>query len=399
MMNAFMRYRRIIPGRVTGAGILVLALTLGGMFPISALALSPHEGSGHGKESGEAHGDEGSEGFIPEGIVRQAGADIVLTSVTYRQISEEIRVPGEVRLDQYRAAVVAPRIAGQVVARHVRLGDKVSAGQPLVTLSSTEMAAAQGELITASREWRRVRALGRDVVSERRYIAAQVAADLARARVLAFGMTPKQADALVSRDDPSLATGEFDLLAPRKGTVIGDDFILGEYVEPGRPLVEIADESRVWVRAQLRPEQAAFLKQGARVRILLPNGEVQEGQIRQIYHKLDEETRTLPVRILVTNAQDRLHPGEYVEVAIPLRTSRKVLAVPTSALTLLEGEQVVFLAEEGGYRPVAVAVENIGGEWVAITDGLAPGQQVVSRGAFFLKSIMLKSRLGEGHAH
>ena len=399
MMDAFMRFQKIVPGRMTGIGILVLALALGGMAPIPSLAFSPDDGGEQGKEHEEAHGDEGPEGFIPEEVVRQAGAKIVLTPVTHRRISEEIRVPGEVQLDQYRAAVVAPRIAGQVVARHVRLGDAVSAGQPLVTLSSTEMAAAQGELITASREWRRVRALGREVVSERRYIAAQVAADLARARVLAFGMTPEQVDALVSRDDPSLATGEFDLLAPRDGTVIGDDFILGEYVEPGRSLVEIADESRVWVRAQLRPEQASFLEAGASVRILLPDGAVQEGQVRQIYHKLDEETRTLPVRILVTNTQDRLHPGEYVDVAIPLRTSRKVLAVPASALTLLEGEQVVFLAEEGGYRPVAVAAEDVGSGWVAITDGLAPGQKVVSRGAFFLKSIMLKSQLGEGHAH
>ncbi len=398
-MSESLWFQKVTRCRMAGVGVLVFTLTWGVLSPISAQALSPDEESGHEQGQEEAHGEEQQEGFVPAQVVQQAGADIVLTPVTYRRISEEIRVPGEVRLDQYRAAVVAPRIAGQVVARHVRLGDRVSAGQPLVTLSSTEMAAAQGELITASREWRRVQALGREVVSERRYIAAQVAADLARARLLAFGMTPKQADELVSRDDPALATGEFDLLAPRDGTVIGDDFILGEYVEPGRVLIRLADEQRVWVRAQLRPEQAAFLKAGASVRILLADGEAQQGQVQQIYHTLDEETRTLPVRILVTNAGDRLHPGEYVEVAIPLQTSREVLAVPASALTLLQGEPVVFLAEEGGYRAVAVATEDVGSQWVAITDGLVAGQQVVSRGAFFLKSIMLKSQLGEGHAH
>ncbi len=369
---------------------------------IAALLAAPllllHQGalSAWAEEEGHAHEEER---FVPEEVVRRAGVRIALARVQQRTIAEEIRVPGEVRLDQYRAAIVAPRIAGQVVARHVRLGDAVQAGEPLVTLSSTEMAAAQGELIVASREWRRVQALGREVVSERRYVAAQVAADLARAKVLAFGMTPKQIDALIASDDPARATGEFDLLAPRAGTVIGDDFVLGEYVEPGRALIRLADEQRVWVRAYVQPERAALLREGAAVRVLLSDGGRVSGQIVRIHHMLEEETRTLPVRILVANARDRLHPGEYVNVAIPVAQTRGVLAVPASAVTLLEGRPAVFVAGEGGYRPVAIATEDVGGGWVAVTDGLRSGQEVVSDGVFFLKSILLKSQLGEGHAH
>ena len=386
----------------TVTGIRKWFSTTGGLFiaviaAVLVVNISPAGADETEADHAEEHEQEQAR-FIPEEVVRKAGAEIVVVTVGKRRISDDIRAPGEVRLNQYRAAIVAPRIAGQVVARHVRLGDEVRSGQPLVTLSSTRMAEAQGQLITASREWRRVRALGREVVSERRYIAAQVAADLARARVLAFGMTPEQVDALVSRDDPALATGEFDLLAPRDGTVIADDFILGEYVEPGRSLLEIADERQVWVRAQIRPEQASFLKAGQQVRVLLPDGEPISGRIQQIYHKLDEQTRTLPVRILVANAGDRLHPGEYVEVAIPIAAGREVLAVPASAITMLEGESVVFLAEDGGYRPVPVAVEDVSDDWVAVRDGLVAGQKVVGRGAFFLKSILLKSQLGEGNA-
>ena len=60
-----------------------------------------------------------------------------------------MRVPGEVVINAYRSARVTTRITAQVVARHVTLGNHVEPGQPLVTLSSVEMAEAQGMLIVA----------------------------------------------------------------------------------------------------------------------------------------------------------------------------------------------------------------------------------------------------------
>ena len=112
---------------------------------------------------------------------------------------------------------ITPRITAQIVARHAKLGDKIKAGQPLVTLTSVEMAEAQGALIIATREWNRVRELGRKVVSEKRFIEAQVSAEKARASVLAYGMVPEQVDALVKAGDASKATGTFELLAPQAG--------------------------------------------------------------------------------------------------------------------------------------------------------------------------------------
>ncbi|HFE38524.1 MAG TPA: biotin/lipoyl-binding protein, partial [Gammaproteobacteria bacterium] len=85
-------------------------------------------------------------------------------------LGNEITAPGEIALDQYKTSFVTPRISGQITKRHARLGQRVKRGSPLVSLTSVELAGAQGDAIVAHQEWRRVKALGQDVVSKRRYV-------------------------------------------------------------------------------------------------------------------------------------------------------------------------------------------------------------------------------------
>jgi hypothetical protein len=73
-----------------------------------------------------------------------------------RILGKSLRSPGEVRLNAYATAQVTPRIDAQVLARHARLGDHVEKGQRLVTLSSVDMAEAQGDLVVGEREWQRL---------------------------------------------------------------------------------------------------------------------------------------------------------------------------------------------------------------------------------------------------
>ncbi|MCY4496583.1 MAG: efflux RND transporter periplasmic adaptor subunit, partial [Rhodospirillaceae bacterium] len=136
---------------------------------------------------------------------QQQAAGIRSEIVQPRRLEVALRAPGEVRLNAYATFRVTPRIRAQVLERPAVLGDTIAAGQPLVTLSSVEMAEAQGTLLVADREWIRVRDLGREVVSDRRYIEAQVTAEQARARVLAFGMVEQQLQSLVDSGDASLA--------------------------------------------------------------------------------------------------------------------------------------------------------------------------------------------------
>ena len=108
-------------------------------------------------------------------------------------------------INAYRSVLVTPRITAQVVARHAKLGAEVEVGQPLVALSSVEMAEAQGTLIVANREWQRVKTLGRQAVSEQRIPKRRFAHNM-RSPSARYGMTMAQAGRLCNRD-ASKATG------------------------------------------------------------------------------------------------------------------------------------------------------------------------------------------------
>jgi multidrug efflux pump subunit AcrA (membrane-fusion protein) len=173
--------------------------------------------------------------------------------------------------------------------------------------------------------------------------------------------------------------------------VVRDDFILGELVQPGRILFEITDESVRWVEARMPPEEAAVVSVGDRARIAYRNTWF-DGRVTQIYHQLDEVTRTQAVRVEVPDPEHRLHPGVFVDVDILSGDGAPVLAVPEAALLRgPDGDWQLFLAAgEDAFRPVEVELlRTVGG--MAVIEGLPAGSKVVTKGAFFLQSELAKA--------
>lgn len=361
---------------------------------------APHNDPEHESHEAEGNHDEHGHGEVP-GVRLSGGQRRILNLETEvlesRVLGETLRAPGEVRLNAYATAQVTPRIDAQVVARHARLGEHVERGQSLVTLSSVVMAEAQGDLIVAEREWQRLSKLKAQFVSESEFLEADVARQKAISRVLAYGMTRVQAEALV--DETAARTdGTFELLAPQSGTVVRDAFVLGERVEPGFVLFEITDESVRWVEARMPPEEAARISIGDHARVGYRDFWL-DGRVTQIHHLLDETTRTQAVRVEIPDPEHRLHPGVFVDVVVFAGDGEKVLALPEAAvLRGPDGDWQVFVAgADQGFTPVEVELlRTIGG--MAVIRGLAAGSQVVTRGAFFLQSELAKGGF-DPHSH
>ncbi len=394
-MNKYVSWLLIF---LLGCGLSPLAISSEGHQNDALEHASEHSDKGH-IDSEQGHGAAGHEDH--DGEEEQAGvtltpeqlaaAGIVGEALRERSVAAQVQAPGEVQLNAYATIKVTPRIAAQIVGRHVVLGDTVKRGQPLVTLSSVEMARAQGDLLVAERDWRRVKKLGREVVSEQRYTEARVAREQARARGQAYGMTERQMSQLLSSGNAELANGRFQLLAAQDGTVIRDDFIVGELVDAGRVLFEISDESTLWVEARLMPEQAVQVRVGAAATVKV-RGEQVNGKVIQVHHALDEQTRTLGVRIEIPNPDDHLHPGLFVQAGIDGNAAERVLAVPTNAiLRSPDGDWQLFVEHEPGqFEPREVEVIRSAGE-LTVIEGLAAGTRVVTQGAFFLQSELAKS--------
>ncbi len=344
------------------------------------------EGEGGHEEGG--HEEEQSVKLTPK---QMELAGIVVSEIQLQSVSEIINAPGEIVLNAYKTSSVTPRISAQVIKRFAKLGDVISTGQPLLTLSSVEMAGAQGDLLISEREWKRVKKLGKKVVSGQRYTEARVAHEQAKARVLAYGMTEKQAQSFMTSGNASAANGTFQLLAPQDGTVIRDNFIVGELIEPGREIFVISDESALWVEAKLTPAQVKDIAVGSTASIV--SGEQRlSGKVVQIHHALDEDTRTLGVRIEVANPDDELHPGVFVQAQISSRNTEQALAVPVNAvLRSPDGDWAVFIEhEQGEFEPQEIEVVKTVGN-LTIIEGLEPGVRVVTQGAFFVQSELAKA--------
>ncbi len=344
--------------------------------------------------------DDHEESVITMTSEERDSVGVVLAIVEQRVLRDTMHVPGDVSVNAYRSSRVTPRISAQVVERHVQLGDMVELGQRLVTLSSVEMAEAQAALVVADQEWKRVRSLGNEAVSERRHTEAQVAQQLALAKVLAYGMTEKQAEELTKSGNASKANGKFELLAPQNGTVMHDDFVVGELIEPGRILFELSDESSLWVEAQINPIEMPHLDSITSARVSPDGIEWITGKVLQGHHHVDTVTRTQTLRIEVENEDDSLHAGQFVNVEIVVNTGTLVIAVPTLSLTMIDGVQNVFVLEEDDeFHARELKTGPSMGDWTSIVSGLSVGEQIVVDGVFHLKSILLKSSIGEGHVH
>ena len=349
------------------------------------------------ENSGDSHDEAGHEEESEAGVVELTdksirAAGIQLATLTLELLPEFVSAPGEVQLDQYSSAEVTPLIDSVVIKRHARMGDEVEVGQALITLASVEVAAAQGELKIGATEWQRVRKLGKAAVGARRYIEAEVGYQQARLKLSAYGLDNKQIDAIASSNLQG-SLGQFELNAPVSGTVLRDDFRVGQRIVAGQSLFLIADESRVWVEAHLSPRQARNVDIGVPAQVNM-DGHWHDGSVIQKHHLLDEKTRTVPVRISVAPDNEHHHAGEFVQVAIALENAdaKPTLVVPESALMQNdEGQWTIFVEfKEGHFKQTLVRRKAARGGKVSIS-GISEGSTVVIEGAFFLAAELAKS--------
>jgi cobalt-zinc-cadmium efflux system membrane fusion protein len=329
-------------------------------------------------------------------------------TVAPHMVPELITAPGEVALDLKQVAKITSRIEGQVDRIHVQLGDRVRRGQPLLAIESLRLdELVQEYLVTkaqtdvAESGYRRTEKLAADqIVTERRLveerghaIEAEARHQHVREKLLNMGMT---ADELHELEHGSHQEGHhYTLKSPIAGTVVAQNVVRGQGVSPGNELFEIVDTSRVWVFANLPIEQARKFKEGDVGTILPKGGEPLTAPLTYLAPVADESTRTIRIRFEVANQKSRLKPREYVDVQLAI-ASPPTLAVPVSAVTVVDNVRGVFVQQDTGYAFAPIEVGREGGGWIEVRNGLTEGVQVVIDGVFDLKSVLLKEHIESG---
>ena len=188
------------------------------------------------------------------------------------------------------------------------------------------------------------------------------------------------------------------LKAPFSGVVTKAQASPGDIVDAGKDVFTVADLERVWVQAEVYEKDLGRIRSGQSAFIVVdtyPDRSF-EGKVAYISDVLDPQTRTARVRCELANPQMQLKTDMFANVELPTKLTKQALAVPEGALQQVDGKDVVFIRRsdtrfEKREVEKGVTVNN----QTEIVKGLKPGEQVVTQGAFHLKSILAGGELGE----
>lgn len=387
--------RLVKPGWVVAAVVLAL------------VGCGDHSGERPAKPSASPARIGGKAVMQPPSVVRDR---LRTEAVASRVVPEIVTAPGEVSLDLKRVAKVAPRIEGKVEQLFVFLGDRVRTGQPLAAIGSPRLDELVQEYLVSKAQtdatesnFRRTEKLSAEgIVSERRlveergrHLEAKARYQHVREKLLNMGLAVEELRELERAVHEE--SHRYVLRSPIAGTVVKQNVVLGQGVSPGSELFEVVDTSQVWVFANLPLEQARRFKPGDIGTIVPKGGEPVKAQLSYLSPIADETTRTIRVRFNVPNTNGRLKPNEYVDVRLTFE-GPPTLAVPVSAVTLVDKVRGVFVQRGEGYAFVPIEVGREGGGWVEVIKGLIGGERVVTEGVFDLKNVLLKEAIqaGEG---
>lgn len=221
---------------------------------------------------------------------------------------------------------------------------------------------------------------------------------IVREALVAVGDTVEPGQALL-RYQPENGDA-LELKAPQRGVVVGLYAGPGAHVDRAAPVATIADTSRIYCGLDVYEKDIARVRKGQSVRIKVAafQDETFSGDISYVSPRVDENSRTVKVRVDIANPQGKLKFGMFVKGFIQVG-QRQALAIPESAVQVIKGKTMIFVGkpgEERTFTPVEVKLGDRSNDLVEILSGVKDGDRVAVKGSFTLKAELSKGELGEG---
>jgi len=361
-------------------------------------------------------------------VCREALPTVRLASATLaRKIGIQTAVVGEeehahklianaeTAYDSNRYADISPRVAGFIGEVKVDLGQAVHPGDVLAVIDSAEVSAAKAQFHSSQASVKLAQATAERTQSLSRTGAVAGKAELevmtALNQALAAAMDAEQKLRNLGFDDAELirilttkdTRNLLNVVAPIDGTVVARHAVKGEAVQATAQLFAVADTSRIWIWIDIYESDIAKVTPGQVVSFAAMANDPEQayatgGLVTWIGSEVNEQTRTTRVRAELGNPGKRLRAHQFGEATIQIGSEHKAVVVPKEAVQRRDKVDVVFIPEGAGvYRPHRVTTKPTDrSDVLEVTWGLKPGQTVVSKGAFLLKTEIMKGAIGAG---
>jgi membrane fusion protein, heavy metal efflux system len=295
-------------------------------------------------------------------------------------------IPARIVFDEAHTSRLGSPLAGRIASVAVERGQKVKAGAPLFTVSSSGLAELRAELAKTTGQ----RATAHNSLD--RVTALVEAGSLPAKELVTAKQEAAEADLAVKLAEQKLASlrvagaGDttFTVTAPRDGVVVEKNAAVGQLVDPSNgSLLAIADLSDVWVVADLFESDVGAVAPGTKAKVTVGAIE-RDATIDQVSAVVDPDRHTVPVRLHLANADGALRPNAYATLRWFDPTIATV-TLPASAVMSDGAQSYVYLKEPSGeLKRHDVKVGAPSGGKVPVIAGVSPTDQVVLSGAILL---------------
>jgi RND family efflux transporter MFP subunit len=279
---------------------------------------------------------------------------------------------------EYRMTV-SSRFSANILEMRVRAGQHVQKDELLVRLDSRDITARSAQ---ARETLRRAEAI-RDLAASdfRRDKPLMESAVIPRSEFDQTDMRLRTAEADVQRSREALREADVSLTyaeirSPATGVVIDKLADVGDLAAPGKPLLTLYEQGRLWLEANVREQEASVLRIGQPYAVLMAaTGEKMDGRLVEIVPSIDPTSRTIIARILLPQTVG-LYPGMFGRLFIPVHQTTKIL-IPENAVIRIGQLTLVDVAIGDHLQRRSIQTGDPTGERVEILSGLADGEKVV----------------------
>ena len=295
--------------------------------------------------------------------------------------------PGIGSITAVNQVTVNPEVGGRVTKIYFEPGQMVKAGDPLVQIND---APDRGDLANYQAQAKLAEInLARSKQLVKRQFTPQETVDQNKSQL-------DQMDALIQKTEAIIA--QKLIRAPFSGRLGIRQIDLGQYLNPGAPIVTLTDLSMLYVNFTLASQMRPQISVGQRVNVTSDAypGRIFAAKITTIEPQLSADTRTIEVQATMANPDEALLPGMFVNAAIVLPPRPDTIVVPETAVEYTLYGDSVYVIREGGKDakgdPILKAVRTpvkTGTRWddkVAILEGLKPGERIVAAGQVKLQN-------------
>lgn len=310
---------------------------------------------------------------------------VALGKVEQTPLTMTIRTVGIVRPDETKVAHIHLKTEGWVEKLFVSYtGQKVKAGEPMLSIYSPAFFTAQREFLAA---------LQAAKANLERAADQRTVVETARQRLELWDIPRDEIAALEKGGKPGKS---LILRSPISGTVLEKKAFEGQYVMSQAELYVVADLSTVWMQAKIYEYELPHVEIGMPAKVTFPSLPMRQftGKVVFIDPVVDETTRTVQVRVELANPRGEFRPGMFGDVTIS-HAMGTGLTVPISAIIRTGEREIAYRAvSDDRFAPVQVKISPLRfGDRFEVLAGLKAGDEVVTSANFLIDS---ESRLEAG---